>query len=411
MLVCWQGDSERAQGLAVSPLCDRTKQGITKSQVGFFDFVALPLFNNFVARFKSAKPLLRDVMRNYRHWQMEAEASNQALIPSHKLDLAGECAAAAQEAVSPGSTPEGEAGQWGFEGYAFSSSALEALDALQLCAHLAQAAQQASAGPEARQAVLAAIAHALQFGAGGVWLPGYAAGQVGQCSSSSSAIHPGNAAKEVPEAIQRLRPSELLAQLLWSASELGCEPDQAWLQAAGQKLVEHADSGALFAAEFCLAIGALGAMGLQPSPKMQDAIMAEALVQLTDFSSDFQAADLTRLISGLADLKLGGQISSDLRFKLMRAVYGKVNSIEDKAGVDFALAKLDSRESSMHYDTRCGKPGADIAVVVNVGLQLLSPLALLLLLPPLLLPLLLLLLWQLLKILLPLLLQGGLTRS
>ncbi|GFH13282.1 uncharacterized protein HaLaN_09133, partial [Haematococcus lacustris] len=74
--------------------------------------------------------------------------------------------------------------------------------------------------------------------------------------------------------------------------------------------------------------------------------------QLTDFSSDFQAADLTRLISGLADMKLGGQISSDLRFKLMRAVYGKVHSIEDKAGVDFALAKLDSRESSMHYDTR-----------------------------------------------------------
>ncbi|KAJ9505875.1 hypothetical protein QJQ45_010053 [Haematococcus lacustris] len=70
-----QGDVERAAGLPLSPLCDRTKQGITKSQVGFFDFVALPLFNNFAARFTAAKPLLAGVMRNYRHWQAQAAAA------------------------------------------------------------------------------------------------------------------------------------------------------------------------------------------------------------------------------------------------------------------------------------------------------------------------------------------------
>ncbi|KAL6762821.1 hypothetical protein V8C86DRAFT_1824914 [Haematococcus lacustris] len=69
-----QGDAERAQGLTISPLCDRTKQGITKSQVGFFDFVALPLFTNFTTRFIAAKPLLRGVMANYRHWQAQAAA-------------------------------------------------------------------------------------------------------------------------------------------------------------------------------------------------------------------------------------------------------------------------------------------------------------------------------------------------
>ncbi|GFH28550.1 phosphodiesterase, partial [Haematococcus lacustris] len=69
-----QGDAERAQGLTISPLCDRTKQGITKSQVGFFDFVALPLFTNFTARFTAAKPLLRGVMANYLHWQAQAAA-------------------------------------------------------------------------------------------------------------------------------------------------------------------------------------------------------------------------------------------------------------------------------------------------------------------------------------------------
>ncbi|KAJ9520995.1 hypothetical protein QJQ45_022698, partial [Haematococcus lacustris] len=67
-----QGDAERAQGLTISPLCDRTKQGITKSQVGFFEFVALPLFTNFTARFTAAKPLLRGVMANYHHWQAQA---------------------------------------------------------------------------------------------------------------------------------------------------------------------------------------------------------------------------------------------------------------------------------------------------------------------------------------------------
>ncbi|GFH24218.1 phosphodiesterase [Haematococcus lacustris] len=70
-----QGDAERAQGLAISPLCDRTKQGITKSQVGFFDFVALLLFKNFTARFTAAKPLLHGVLRNYAHWQAQAADS------------------------------------------------------------------------------------------------------------------------------------------------------------------------------------------------------------------------------------------------------------------------------------------------------------------------------------------------
>ena len=34
-----QGDLERQKGLPISPLFDRERQGITKSQVGFFDIV------------------------------------------------------------------------------------------------------------------------------------------------------------------------------------------------------------------------------------------------------------------------------------------------------------------------------------------------------------------------------------
>ena len=39
-----QGDRERALGQPVSPLMDRTKGGVTKSQTGFFSIVALPIY-------------------------------------------------------------------------------------------------------------------------------------------------------------------------------------------------------------------------------------------------------------------------------------------------------------------------------------------------------------------------------
>lgn len=63
-----QGDVERAAGMTISPLFDRGKQGITKSQVGFFDIVIIPLFHTFSKVFGNCKPLLTYVMRNYRYW-------------------------------------------------------------------------------------------------------------------------------------------------------------------------------------------------------------------------------------------------------------------------------------------------------------------------------------------------------
>jgi hypothetical protein len=63
-----QGDVERASGMTISPLFDRDKQGITKSQIGFFDIVIIPLFHTFSKVFGNCKPLLTYVMRNYRYW-------------------------------------------------------------------------------------------------------------------------------------------------------------------------------------------------------------------------------------------------------------------------------------------------------------------------------------------------------
>ncbi|KAG2447016.1 hypothetical protein HYH02_008169 [Chlamydomonas schloesseri] len=73
-----QGDRERDLGLPISPLFDRAKQGVSKSQVGFFDFVALPLVRALVEAFPGAAQLAACFERNYNHWkQVEAEAAAQ----------------------------------------------------------------------------------------------------------------------------------------------------------------------------------------------------------------------------------------------------------------------------------------------------------------------------------------------
>jgi len=42
-----QGDKEKVMGLEVSPMCDRLTTRVSKSQIGFIEFVVLPLFNAF----------------------------------------------------------------------------------------------------------------------------------------------------------------------------------------------------------------------------------------------------------------------------------------------------------------------------------------------------------------------------
>ncbi|GLI63480.1 hypothetical protein VaNZ11_006457 [Volvox africanus] len=75
-----QGDKERDLGLPISPLCDRTKQGVSKSQTGFFDFVALPLVHAMAAAFPGASPLFRDFLANYNYWKRaEAAASRDSV--------------------------------------------------------------------------------------------------------------------------------------------------------------------------------------------------------------------------------------------------------------------------------------------------------------------------------------------
>eukprot|EP00798_Chlamydomonas_sp_ICE-L_P002088 gene2088-18143_t len=64
-----QGDRERAAGMPISALMDRSKTGITRSQPGFFSVVAFPLYGGFVSVFPGATPLMSAARDNYESWQ------------------------------------------------------------------------------------------------------------------------------------------------------------------------------------------------------------------------------------------------------------------------------------------------------------------------------------------------------
>jgi hypothetical protein len=64
-----QGDKEKQIGLPVSFLMDREKPGASKSQVGFFDFVVLPLFRALARAAPGASDVLFNVTENYQRWR------------------------------------------------------------------------------------------------------------------------------------------------------------------------------------------------------------------------------------------------------------------------------------------------------------------------------------------------------
>ncbi len=68
-----QGDKEKACGLPVSPLMDRSLQGgMTRSQMGFFNIVGTPMFKAMVDLFPDARPMLDGVAANYNQWEQAA---------------------------------------------------------------------------------------------------------------------------------------------------------------------------------------------------------------------------------------------------------------------------------------------------------------------------------------------------
>eukprot|EP00899_Mesostigma_viride_P003718 jgi/Mesvir1/13347/Mv16861-RA.1 len=64
-----QGDKEREAGFKVSPFMDRENNNLAKSQLGFFSFIALPLFQAWVANFPDSQPILEEMTANVKYWE------------------------------------------------------------------------------------------------------------------------------------------------------------------------------------------------------------------------------------------------------------------------------------------------------------------------------------------------------
>jgi hypothetical protein len=79
-----QGDKEKGLSLEVSFLMDRDKPGVTKTQIGFFDYVALPLYQTLVKAFPLAEPMLLGVQANYKQWS-DIEAANMRKAQRHTV--------------------------------------------------------------------------------------------------------------------------------------------------------------------------------------------------------------------------------------------------------------------------------------------------------------------------------------
>ncbi|KAG2451652.1 hypothetical protein HYH02_003432 [Chlamydomonas schloesseri] len=99
-----QGDKERELGITISPLCDRTKLGVSKSQTGFFDFVALPLVHAMTSAFPGAARMMHHFLTNYNHWKAVAPATSpQPPAAAHKADSETKSAVCAVE-LAPSSS-------------------------------------------------------------------------------------------------------------------------------------------------------------------------------------------------------------------------------------------------------------------------------------------------------------------
>ncbi|TMW56212.1 hypothetical protein Poli38472_008860 [Pythium oligandrum] len=86
-----QGDLEKQFNLSVSPLCDRSMATkFDKSQIGFLDFVVLPLFTAakdvLPMRFDG---LLEQIQRNTSIWRQRAEKAEKGLSPDD-VDVGGQ---------------------------------------------------------------------------------------------------------------------------------------------------------------------------------------------------------------------------------------------------------------------------------------------------------------------------------
>ena len=82
-----QGDKERELGLDISPLCDRDTTQVAQSQIGFIDYIVVPLFHTVMETMEVVAATLdpawlATVELNRAVWTEKAENCQNVLEPS-----------------------------------------------------------------------------------------------------------------------------------------------------------------------------------------------------------------------------------------------------------------------------------------------------------------------------------------
>ena len=91
-----QGDRERDLGFLLTPICDRYNVTVAKVQVGFYSFVAEPLFKEWHRFLNSpmSSQMMANLYHNQRIWEQEVaqeQLSNVDLAPSPKSPMEEDC--------------------------------------------------------------------------------------------------------------------------------------------------------------------------------------------------------------------------------------------------------------------------------------------------------------------------------
>jgi hypothetical protein len=83
-----QGDREREEGLSVSPLCDRQKVDVPKSQLTFLEYVVRPTFEalrEFAPA--TAAAALGNIVTAKQHWErMQQRTQKEGSVPLFPMD-------------------------------------------------------------------------------------------------------------------------------------------------------------------------------------------------------------------------------------------------------------------------------------------------------------------------------------
>ncbi|KAJ3255864.1 High affinity cAMP-specific 3',5'-cyclic phosphodiesterase 7A [Boothiomyces macroporosus] len=71
-----QGDQEKARGMPISMFMDRNSTDIPKCQLGFIDYIVLPLYESWHAYSNAVKGHIDNLLANKAHWKSVAESGN-----------------------------------------------------------------------------------------------------------------------------------------------------------------------------------------------------------------------------------------------------------------------------------------------------------------------------------------------